>query len=132
MNAFDNVQIDQKGFSWRDLLDVDQWDSFTVSVSLVVVGTPTYFGRYRIVGRQCQFQVSLISSTSIASTAGTHYITLPIQAKGIAGIATMTNNTTNVAVGICHVDVTDSRCYLPTQLASGDAFTVCGSYEIGG
>lgn len=131
MNAFDGQPIDPKSFSWRDLLSVDQWDAFVVSASLTVVGTPTYVGRYRIVGRQCQFQVSLVSSTSIASTAGTHYVSLPIAAKGVAGIATMTNATTNIAVGVCHIDVANSRCYLPAQVASGNTFTVCGSYEIG-
>jgi hypothetical protein len=131
VNALDNLQIDTKSFSYRDLLSLDQWDSFTVAVSLTVVGTPTYTGRYRIVGKQCFFQVSLVSSTSIASTAGTHYITLPITAAGIGGVATMTNDTTNIAVGVCHIDVATSRCYVPTQAASGNTFTVCGWFEIG-
>ena len=131
MNAFDNVQIDTKSFTYRDLLSVDQWDSFTVSASLTVVGTPTYAGRYRIVGKQCFFQISAASSTSIASTAGTHYFTLPIAAKGIGGVATMTNDTTNIAVGTCHIDVADSRCYVPSQAASGHTFNVAGWYEIG-
>ena len=132
MNALDNQQIDTKSFSWRNLLSIDRWEAFTVSASLTVVGTPTYVGRYRIIGAQCQFQATLVSTVSIATTAGTHYIALPIAAKGIAGIAVMTNDTTNVAVGVCHIDVTSSRCYAPAQAASGDTFTVCGSYEIGG
>lgn len=130
MNAFDDTQVDQASFAYRDLLGVDTWESFTVSASLTVVGTPTYTGRYRFVGRQCFFQVSLVSSTSIASTAGTHYVTLPVAAKGIGGAATMTNDTTNIAVGVCHIDVATSRCYLPTQAASGDTFTIAGWYEV--
>ena len=123
--------VDTTSFSWRDLLGIDRWESFTVAVSLVVVGTPTYTGRYRIVGRQCFFQVTLVATTSIASTAGTHYVTLPVTAGGLGGVATMTDGTTNIAVGVCHVDVATSRAYLPTLVASANTFNVCGSYEIG-
>lgn len=132
MNAFDNLPIDFRSFAYRDLLSVDQWDTFTVSASLTVVGTPTYTGRYRIVGRQVFFQVSLVASTSIATTAGTHYVTLPIGAAGIGGTATMSNDSTNIAVGVCHIDVSTGRCYLPAQAASGSTFNVCGWFEIGG
>lgn len=131
MNEFDGLAIDRTSFAYRDLLSQDLWSSFTVTVSLTVVGTPTYTGRYRIVGAQCFFQVTLVATTSIASTAGTHYVDLPIAAAGLAGVATMTNGTTNIAVGVCHVDVATSRCYTPTQAASADTFTVCGNYEIG-
>ena len=132
MNAFDNLSVDPNSFAFKDLLGVDLWDSFTVAVILTVVGTPTYTGRYRIVGRQCFFQVSLVATTSIASTAGTHYVTLPITAKGIGGVASMTNDTTNIAVGVCHIDVAESRCYLPALVASGNTFNVCGWFDIGG
>lgn len=132
MNALDNAQIDQRSFAYRDLLGQDSWDTFTVSASLTVVGTPTYTGRYRIVGRQCFFQISAVSSTSIASTAGTSYFSLPISAAAgsIGGAATMTNDSTNIAVGVCHVDASTSRCYLPTQGASGSVFVTAGWYEI--
>ncbi len=121
---------DTASFSWRDLLGIDRWESFSVSASLTVIGTPTYVGRYRFVGKQCFFQISIVASTSIASTAGTHYISLPTAAKGLGGVATMTNDTTNIAVGVCHIDVTTSRCYLPTLIASADTFTVSGWHEI--
>jgi len=133
MNALDNVQINEKGFAWRDLLDVDRWESFTPAFgSLTVVGATSYTGRYRFVGKQCEFQVKFSAGTSIASTAGTDYLTLPVAAKGVAGLATMTNDTTNIAVGVCHIDVTTSRCYLPTQTASGNTFTLAGWFEIAG
>lgn len=131
MNVFDDTPIDQTSFSYRDLLGQDLWSAFTVAATLTVVGTPTYTGRYRFVGRQCFFQIALVSTTSIASTAGTHYVNLPTAAKGLAGVATMTNNTTKVAVGVCHIDVATSRCYLPAQAASGETFTVAGWFEIG-
>ena len=133
MNALDDKQVDEKSFSWRDLLGLDRWDSFTVVASLTVVGTPTYVGRYRFVGKKCEFQISAVASTSIASTAGTHYFQSPTAAKGISGQATMTNATTKIAVGNCHIDnsVSPARIYLPTQAASGNTFHVAGWYEIG-
>jgi hypothetical protein len=130
VNVFDDAPIDTKSFSYRDMLGQDLWESFTVSASVTVVGTPTYAGRYRFVGLQCFFQISAVSSTSIETTAGTSYFALPRAAKGIGGVATMTNDTTNIAVGLCHVDVATARVYLPTQGASGDTFTVCGWFEI--
>jgi hypothetical protein len=131
MNELYNKSIDSTSFAFRDLMSVDRWESFTPAfTSLTVVGTPSYTGRYRIVGRQLQFQVELVSTTSIASSAGTTYMALPISAVGLAGLAAMTNGTTAVAVGLCHIDVDNSRCYLPAQSASGNTFNICGSYEI--
>ena len=123
--------VDEKSFAYRDLKSQDVWQSFTpVFGSLTVVGATSYTGRYRIVGRSVQFQVQFSAATSIASAAGTDYLTLPITAKGISGMAVMTNDTTNVAVGLCHLDVATSRCYLPAQAASGNIFKLCGWYEI--
>lgn len=133
MNALDDKQIDLHGFSYRDLLGQDTWITFTpVFGSLTVIGATSYSGRLRIVGKQCQFQVQFSAATSIASAAGTDYLTLPIPAAaaGFAGLATMTNDTTNIAVGVCHIDPATSRCYLPTQAASGSTFTLAGWYEI--
>jgi hypothetical protein len=127
----DEAGIDQTSFSFRDLRSQDVWQSFTpVFGSLTIVGAASYTGRYRIVGKQLQFQIKFSAATSIASVAGTDYLTLPIAAKGLAGIAAMTNDTSNVAVGVCHVDVATSRCYLPAQAASANTFTIYGSYEI--
>ena len=131
MNEFDGIDVDQQSFAWNDLLDQDKWLSFTpVFGSLTVVGATTYTGRLHIVGQQCFFQVKFLAATSIASVAGTDYLTLPIAAKGISGVATMTNDTTNIAVGVCHIDTATSRCYLPTQIASGNTFLLAGWMEI--
>lgn len=131
MNELDDKTLNTRGFAYLDLLDQDVWIVFTpVFGSLTVVGDTTYTGRKRQVGRQLFFQVTFLAATSIASTAGTDYLTLPIAAKGLAGVATMTNDTTNVAVGVCHIDVTTSRCYLPSQVASGNTFTLAGWYEV--
>jgi hypothetical protein len=94
------------------------------------VGTAVYTGRQRVVGKQCFFQVKVVPDTSVATTAGTSYITLPITAAGLGGVATMTNDTTNIAVGTCHIDVANSRVYPPSQVASADTFMVAGWYEI--
>jgi hypothetical protein len=132
MNPFDDVQINEAGFANRDLLGVDRWESFIPMFgSLTVVGAPNYTGRYRIVGSELQFQVKFSAGTSVASVAGTDYLTLPRTAKGVSGIAVMTSDTTNTAVGVCHIDTSTSRCYLPTQVASANVFNLCGSYEIG-
>ncbi len=131
MNVFDDKTVDTKSFSYLDLLNQDKWTSWTVVFgALTVVGATAYTGRYRIVGRSCQFQVQFSAATSIASVAGTDYHTLPFTAAGLSGIATMSNDTTNVAVGLCHIDVATSRCYLPSQLASGNVFNICGTYEV--
>src|SRR3990167_4351029 len=131
VNEFETWIIKQYGFAHRDLISQDKWETWTpVFGSLTVVGATSYSGRLRVVGKQCQFQVQFSAATSIASTAGTDYLTLPITAVGLAGIATMTNNTTNIAVGVCHIDVSTSRCYLPSQIASANVFTLGGTYEI--
>lgn len=120
----------RKGFAYRDLLGQDRWETFTPTfTSLTVVGATSYTGRYRAVGRMVYFQVQLSAATSIASTAGTTYMTLPVTAAGIAGCAVMSNETTDIAVGNCHIDPTNSRCYLPTQGASGHVYKVAGWYE---
>lgn len=125
-----DIPYDIKSFAYKDLMAQDRWLAFTVSASLTEVGTATYTGRHHVIGRQCFFQVSIVPGTSVASTAGTNYIGLPLTAKGIGGAAIMSNDTTNIAVGDCHIDVATNRCYLPSQAASGNTFTVAGWYEI--
>ena len=132
MNELDDKILSKVGFAYRDILGGDRWETTWTPVfgSLTVVGATTYSGRFRIVGRQCQFQVTFSAATSVASVAGTDYLTLPITATGLTGQAVMTNQTTNIAVGVCHIDVTNSRSYLPTQVASSNVFNLTGSYEV--
>jgi hypothetical protein len=132
VNELDNRVLNNTGFSFRDMIGEDRWTPWTpVFGSLTVVGATSYTGRLRVVGKSLQFQVQFSAATSIASSAGTDYLTLPVAAKGLSGMAVMTNDTTNIAVGLCHIDVATSRCYLPTQVASGNVFNLCGQYEIG-
>lgn len=130
MNAGVDDFVNKAGFSARDLQGIDRWEAWTPTYSLTTVGAVTISGRYRVIGRKCEFQVKVSAATSIASTAGTHYIDLPIAAQGLSGMAVMTNDTTNIAVGVGHIDVATSRAYLPTQAASGNTFNVSGWYEV--
>ena len=124
-------QWDKTSFAYRDHLGQDLWTSWTpVFGSLTVIGATNYSGRFRVIGRSLEFQVTFSAATSIASAAGTDYLTLPRTAAGLTGQAVMTNQTTNIAVGTCHIDVANSRCYLPTQGASANIFNLAGSYEI--
>jgi len=125
-------QLDPQSFSSQDLIGQSRWltDWTPVRTSWTDVGTPVVTGRYRIVGRACEFQVKVVPGTTIATTAGTSYIGLPVAAAGLAGEATMQDITTNVAVGVCVIDTVNSRAYVPTQGASGDTFVVAGKFEV--
>lgn len=116
-------------FSYKDLLGQDKWETWTPTYSFATATSLTVTGRYKVVGKQCFFQVKS-SGTSLATTAGTSYIALPIPAKGFGGAGMMSDDTANTAVGVGHMDVTDSRFYPPTQAASGNTFIFCGSYEV--
>lgn len=117
-------------FAWLNLLGQDRWTDWTPTrTGWTDVGTPTVTGRYREVGRKREFQVKVTPGTSIATTAGTSYISLPGTATGLAGSGTMQNITANTAVGVCVIDVANSRCYVPSQLASGNTFVISGWFE---
>ena len=142
--------INESGFAYRDLRGLDRWvmqgyggtgePTFaSLFPVLTTVGTPTATVRTRIVGRSVDCQVVFSSTTSIASTAGTDYLQLPLEKRdtagaivpvGMTGMGVMTNDTTNIAVGLCHLDVATSRLYLPTQAASASVFNLYFTYEI--
>ena len=131
MNGLEDITADPRSFAYLDIQGQDRWQTFTPAfTSLNVVGATTYAGRFRVVGRQCFFEVSLLAATSIASTAGTTYMALPMTSAGIAGTGVMTNATTSIAVGTGHLDATNSRFYLPTQNASGNTFNLAGWFEV--
>ena len=123
------AELDVRSFSFNDLRGLDRWESWGPSYSFATATNLTVSGRFKVVGRMCFWQVKS-TGTSLATTAGTSYIVLPIPAVGYAGIGTMTNDTTNIAVGVGHIDVATSRFYPPTQGASGNDFTFAGSYEV--
>lgn len=127
-----NAPVANQTFTFRDSQDQDRWETSWTPVfgALTVVGATTYVGRYRIIGRSCQFQVQFSAVTSIESVAGTDYLNSPFAMAGLSGIAAMSNTNTNIAVGLCHVDVPTSRIYLPTQTASASVFLIAGWFEI--
>jgi hypothetical protein len=123
--------INAGGFADRDLRGIDLWVSWTPTrTGWTDVGTPTVTARFRVVGRQCFFQIRIVPETTCATTAGTSYVSLPVQSKGLGGDGSMQNQTTNVAIGVCSFDVTNSRVYVPTQVATGNTFSINGWYEI--
>ena len=131
MNELDGRVLQKQSFAFRDIVGQDLWTQWTVVFgSLTVLGTPSYSGRYRLIGRMCQLQVMFSASTSIASTAGVDYLNLPINSIGLSGFGVMTNDTTNIAVGLCHLDVATSRLYLPAQGASANIFNLFAEYEV--
>ena len=129
MNAFDDIEINKFGFSWRDLLGQDKWETWTPTYSFATATSLTVSGRFRLVGRQCFFQVKS-TGTSLATTAGTSYIDMPIAANGYGGNGVMSNDTTNISVGSGHMDIATSRFYPPTQGASANDFIFAGWYEV--
>ena len=123
--------IKRESFAFKDLKGWDNWESWTpVRVGWTDIGTPTVNGRFHVIGRQCFFQVEVIPGTTVATTAGTSYVELPIAAEGFGGDANMVDRTTLISVGACAFDVANSRVYVPSQVATGDTLVVAGWYEI--
>jgi hypothetical protein len=130
MNDLDGIDLNKNGFAYRDLISQDRWTEWTPTYSFATATSLTVSGRFKVVGKTCYFQVK-VSGTSMATTAGTSYVDLPIAAAGYAGTGIMSNDTTNVTVGSGHLDVATSRFYPPGQAASGNTFTMAGWFEIG-
>ena len=130
MNDLDGIDLTKNGFAYRDLISQDRWTEWTPTYSFATATSLTVVGRFKVVGKLCYFQIQT-SGTSIATTAGASYVSLPIAAAGYGGMGTMTNDTTDIAVGVGHIDVSTSRFYPPTQTASGNTFTMSGWFEIG-
>jgi hypothetical protein len=122
-------QVLLQSFTYKDLTGIDTWETWTPTYSFTTATSLTVSGRYKIVGKQCYFQVKS-TGTSLATTAGTDYIALPITAAGYGGLGVMTNDTANTAVGVGHIDVTNSRFYPPAQIASANDFIFAGWYEV--
>ena len=123
--------LDLKSFSYNDIIGQDRWLAWTPTMTgWTDVGTPTVTARLRVVGKKVEAQVKVVPSTTTATTAGTSYISMPIAAKGLAGQGSMMNITTLIAVGVCAIDIANSRVYVPTQAATGNTLTIWFEYEI--
>ena len=119
-------------FAYRDLIGQDRWETTWVPVRTgwTDVGTPVVTARFTVRGKQCFIQVQVVPATTVATVAGTSYIGLPIPASGLAGDGSMSDVTTLVAIGACAFDVTNSRIYVPAQVATGDTLQIAGWYEV--
>lgn len=107
------------------------WTAFTAArTGWTDVGTPTVTARYCQISRICYFQVRAVPDTSVATVAGTSYITLPRTAAGLAGEGSMVDLVTLVGIGSCVIDVANSRVYVPTQTATADTLLISGWFEV--
>lgn len=96
------------------------------------VGSPTVTGRYCQINDKCYFQIKVVPATTVATTAGTSYTSLPLTANpaDFTGDGSMENITTLIAVGSCVFDLTNNRCYVPTQAATGNTLEIAGWYPV--
>ena len=131
-NAFDDVEIARQSFAWADLTGTDKWITIwaPVRTGWTDIGSPTVTSRLRGVGRQCFIQVMIVPGTTVATTAGTSYIALPLTATGMGGDGSMMNITTLIGVGLCAIDSTNSRIYVPTQAATGNTLVIAAWFEV--
>ena len=109
------------------------WETWTPTrTGFTDVGSPTVTARYCLVGKVCKFQIKVVPGTTVATVAGTSYVSLPVTvgASALAGEGSMMNITTLIAIGTCAMDIANSRCYLPTQGATANTLTIFGSYEV--
>ena len=114
-------------------LGIGAWAAWTPTrTGWTDVGAPTVTARYIQVGNVVFFQIKVVPATTVATVAGTSYTTLPVAVGGsaLAGEGSMMNVTTLIGVGTCAIDVANSRCYVPTQTATGNTLTIFGSYEV--
>lgn len=110
---------------------VDSWAAFTTTrTGWTDVGSPTVTARYASAGHICFFQIKVVPSTTIATAAGTSYCSLPVTAAGLGGDASMTDSSTFISIGNCVISVSNSRVYVPSQVATGDTILIAGWYEI--
>lgn len=107
------------------------WTPFTaVRTGWTDVGAPTVTARYSQIKNVCYVQVKVVPNTSVATTAGTSYIDLPLPAFGFTGTGGMSDLTTFIGIGDCVVDAATSRVYVPTQLATADTLAVACWFEV--
>ena len=132
MNAFDDLDIASESWAFKELQGQDRWETTwtPTRTGWTDVGAITVLARFRVVGRSCEFQIKVTPATSIATTAGTSYFNLPVAATGYAGIVTMFNLTSNIAVGTGGIDAVNSRAYVPSQAANAGPFAFYGRFEI--
>ena len=103
-----------------------------VATNLTTVGTPTITGNYTVVGRVVFYHISIVPSTSTASTANSTFITLPITVTGTntncdGTVAATTTYAENFGNG-CNQGTT-ATVYTPTWSASAHVISISGWYR---
>ena len=95
-----------------------------VPTGLTVVGTPTYTGTYERVGDLVNFTITVVSTTSTASTAGATSFNAPTSTVVPGTCSAASNNTVaSYGVGICN----SNRIYTPTWGADSNVI-ISGQY----
>jgi hypothetical protein len=102
-------------FGWPDTF------AFTVSpTNLTVVGTPTYTGKFKADGF---VTITLVATTSIASTSGSTYVNSPFK---ILASSILASGFYNTSPGNSFAYDADDNIYLPTFAANGNLFAISG------
>jgi hypothetical protein len=112
--------------------NISAWASWTPTrTGWTDVGAAVVTARYCQIGNVIHFQVKIVPGVTTATTAGTSYISLPVSmgASSLAGDGSFMDNTTFISIGPCVFNPANSRCYVPTQAATGDTLTIAGWYE---
>ena len=95
-----------------------------VPTGLTVVGTPTYTGTYERVGDLVCFTITVVSTTSTASTAGATSFNAPTSTVVPGTCSAASNNTVaSYGVGMCN----SNRIYTPTWGADSNVI-ISGQY----
>ena len=78
------------------------------------------------------FQIKVVPGTTVATVAGTSYVSLPVAmgASALSGDGSMMNISTFISIGAVVFDATNSRVHVPSQLATGNSLTIAGWYEV--
>ena len=114
------------------LFNIGSWASWTPTrTGWTDVGTaPVVTANYVRTGNIINFEIKVVPGTTVATTAGTSYVSLPVTAAGLSGDASMVDLTTLIAIGDCVIDVANSRVYVPTKIATGDSLLIAGWYRV--
>ena len=105
--------------------------TFTNLTVVLGGGSVTYSGRYSRIGRTVFYTIKITTTggATTASTAGTTYCTIPIEASEDDTVTT-SNKTTLLGIGVGLLDSTNDRCYPSTWTATSDTIVISGKYEV--
>ena len=100
--------------------------------NLTVVGTPSYSGTYIKTGHQIHVELTVIATTTTASTANsTSFTGLPYAAAGADGAAyaACSGAISNVVVSYGQALIVTSTLYTPTWAATGNKIIIACDYQ---